>query len=179
MIFGNSLVGVYPIQELLERQGRGARLLAMHFSEDLRNQFGLLMEEGNSAMAAGRMLLISRGTASRWGRMDRNRSWPDHRAAGRVRANWNRSCFSPMGLLRGIRRRHITLKEMQGTLFQAHVVRVHHSSMDVALRRHVYTSKWSSLLGNATGKGCQGLTPRLAALANAVRAESAATLDVH
>jgi len=108
---------------------------------DLRVRFKKLMDGGLSAAAAGRTLLLSRATASRWGRKVRNDASLAPLPSGPRKGRGKLEPFVEFFAELMEQNRGITLAELQTALLATHGVKASTSGIDALLRRHGYTYK--------------------------------------
>ena len=93
------------------------------------------------AAAAGRILLLSRATAARWGKKVRNGEPLEPRPSGPRKGSGKLEAYMPFFAELIAQDPDITLAELQAALWDAHEVRFSGSGIDAALRRHGYTYK--------------------------------------
>ena len=117
--------------------------MGISLSMDLRIRFKKLMEDGFRAAAAGKLLMISRATAARWGKKVREgqslEPLPSGPRKGSGKLEPHISFFAEL-----IEQDpDITLAELQSALQDAYEVECSTSGIDTALRRHGFTYKKS------------------------------------
>lgn len=110
-------------------------------SMDLRIRFKKQMDGGMRAAAAGRALLLSRATASRWGNKVRNDEPLEPKRAGRLKGSGKLEPYFAFFVELIDQDPDITLAELQSALMAAHEVKCSTSGIDALLRRHGYTFK--------------------------------------
>ncbi len=120
-------------------------------SMDIRSRFRRYIEEGWTARAAGRALKISPASAVRFRQAILQGSSLDAKPRGGHLGGGKLSGFIDFLIELVSQDPDITLYELRDALEAAHGVRVHHSSVDRALRRAGYTfKKRASLQMSAT-----------------------------
>lgn len=115
--------------------------MANVLSMDLRVRFKKLMDKGLCAAAAGKMLLVSRATAARWGKKVRDGASLEPQPSGPRKGSGRLEPFMPFFLELIEQDPDITLAELQAALLAAHDVTASTSGIDALLRRHGYTYK--------------------------------------
>ena len=115
--------------------------MSQALSQDLRDRFKHLMSIGHCAAAAGRMLMISRATAARWGHKVRAGhslvAQPFGRKPGHGKLQPHLAFF--VELIE--QDADITLRELCDALYHAEGVTCNPASIHKALRKHGYTYK--------------------------------------
>ena len=120
-------------------------------SKDIRSRFRRYIEEGWTARATGRALKISPASAVRFRRAILQGKGLDAKPRGGDLGGGKLSGFVDFLVELVSQDPDITLYELRDALETAHGVRVHHSSVDRALRRAGYTfKKRASLQMSAT-----------------------------
>lgn len=115
--------------------------MANVLSMDLRLRFKKLMDSGLCAAAAGKVLLISRATAARWGKKVRDGASLEPLPSGPREGSGKLEPFLPFFLELLEQDPDITLAELQAALWAAHGTKCSISGVDGILRRHGYTYK--------------------------------------
>ena len=110
-------------------------------SMDIRERFQRYIEEGWTARAAGRVLKISPATAVRLRQAILQGKGLTAKPRGRRRDSGKMAGFTGFLLELVGQDPDITLYELRDALYAAQAVRVHHSSIDRALKRAGYTFK--------------------------------------
>lgn len=110
-------------------------------SMDIRGRFRLYIEEGWTARAAGRALKISPASAVRFRQAVLQGKSLEARPRGGHRGSGKLAGFTNFLVELVSQDPDITLCELRDALATAHGVRVHHSSVDRALRLAGYTFK--------------------------------------
>ena len=110
-------------------------------SRDLRDRFEQLMASGMTAAAAGRTLLLSPATATRWGYKIRHGRSLDPRPPGVRPGSGKLEVYLPFFQELIIQDPDITLSELRDALYDACGVRCAVSSIHYILVRHGYTYK--------------------------------------
>ncbi len=120
-------------------------------SKDIRSRFRHYIEEGWTARATGRALKISPASAVRFRQAILQGKGLDAKPRGGHLGGGKLSGFIDFLIELVSQDPDITLYELRDALEAAHGVRVHHSSVDRALRRAGYTfKKRASLQMSAT-----------------------------
>ena len=136
--------------------------MAKALSEDIRERFRQYIEEGSTARAAGRALKISPATAVRFRRLLLNGESLEAKPRGGRPGGGKLAGYEDFLIELVSQDPDITLFELRDALEEAHGIRVHHSSVDRALKRAGYTfKKRASLPMNAArrmsaGRGTNG-----------------------
>ena len=115
--------------------------MANALSMDLRTRFKKLMEDGLRAAAAGKLLMISRATAARWGKKVREGQSLEPLPSGPKKGSGKLAPFIPFFAELIDQDPDITLVELQAALLDARGVRCSTSGIDGVLRRHGYRYK--------------------------------------
>lgn len=125
-------------------------------SMDIRERFCRYIEGGSSARAAGRALMISPATATRFGRAFRDGASLAPRKRGRKPGSGKLEPYIPFLVDLVGQTPDMTLCEMRDCLAEVHGVSAHPSSIDVALKRHGFSyKKRLDRRGTRQGKGAQ------------------------
>ena len=136
--------------------------MAKTLSPDIRERFRQYIEEGSSARAAGRALKISAATAVRFRRVILDGGSLEAKPRGGRRGGGKLAGHTDFLIELVNQDPDITLFELRDALAEAHGIKVHHSSVDRALKRAGYTfKKRASLPMNAVkrtsaGRGTSG-----------------------
>ena len=136
--------------------------MAKTLSEDIRERFRQYIEEGSTARAAGRALKISPATAVRFRRLILKGESLEAKPRGGRPGGGKFAGYEDFLIELVSQDPDITLFELRDALEEAHGIRVHHSSVDRALKRAGYTfKKRASLPMNAArrmsaGRGTNG-----------------------
>ena len=126
-------------------------------SMDIRERFCRYIEMGSSARAAGRALMISPATATRFARSVHSGDTLVPKKRGRKPGTGKLASYMHFLIARVEQSPDITLFELRDALKAAHGVQAHHSSIDVALKRAGLTyKKRPDRPGTRQGKGAQG-----------------------
>jgi transposase len=134
---------IHPIQE--------DEHMTKTLSMDIRSRFRRYIEEGWTARAAGRALKISPASAVRFRRKILQGKSLDAKPRGGHLGGGKLAGLTDFLIELVSQDPDITLCELRDALETAHGVRVHHSSVDRALRRAGYTfKKRASLQMSAT-----------------------------
>jgi len=143
---------IHPIQE--------DEHMTKTLSMDIRSRFRRYIEEGWTGRAAGRALKISPASAVRFRRMILRGKGLDAKPRGGHRDGGKLAGFTDFLIELVSQDPDITLYELRDALEAAHGVRVHHSSVDRALRRAGYTFKKRASLQMSATRPTSG-TPEL------------------
>ena len=125
-------------------------------SMDIRSRFRRYIEEGWTARAAGRALKISPASAVRFRQTILQGNSLDAKPRGGHRDGGKLSGFTSFLIELVSQDPDVTLCELRDALETAHGVRVHHSSVDRALRREGYTFKKRASLQMSATKPTSG-----------------------
>lgn len=110
-------------------------------SMDLRGRFKHLMDTGLCAAAAGRVLLLSRATASRWGKKVRNGEPLEPLPSGTRKGNGKLEPFVTFFAELIAQDSDITLQELAAALLDAQGVQCSSGGLHKCLERHGYKYK--------------------------------------
>jgi len=125
-------------------------------SKDIRSRFRRYIEDGWTARSAGRALKISPASAVRFRQAILLGKSLDAKPRGGHLGGGKLSGFIDFLIELGSQDPDITLRELRDALEAAHGVRVHHSSVDRALRRAGYTFKKRALLQMCAARPTSG-----------------------
>ena len=110
-------------------------------SQDLRDRFKGLMDKGQCAAAAGRLLTVSRATAARWGKKVRDGTSLVPLPVGCRPGKGKLAPYIEFFTELIVQDADITLAELSAALYAAEAIRCNPASVHKALKKHGYTYK--------------------------------------
>ncbi len=116
-------------------------IMSKMISMDIRERFCRYIEMGSSARAAGRALMISPATATRFGRSVRSGGTLIPKMRGRKPGTGKLAPYMDFLIARVKQEPDITLSELRDVLKATHGAHAHSSSIDAALKRAGLTYK--------------------------------------
>jgi len=134
--------------------------MTITLSKDIRSRFRRYIEDGWTARATGRALKISPASAVRFRRAILQGKGLDAKPRGGHLGSGKLSKFTDFLVELVSQDPDITLYELRDSLEAAHGLKVHHSSVDRALRRAGYTFKKRASLQMSAKRPTSG-TPEL------------------
>lgn len=122
-------------------------------SMDLRVRFKHLMDTGLCAAVAGRVLLLSRATAARWGKKVRNGEPLEPLPSGARKGSGKLEPFVPFFAELIAQDADITLRELEAALLDAYGVQCSSGGLHRCLHRHGYRYK-KGRIAQERGRAC-------------------------